>query len=81
MISSWQIAGDSGKRRREQPAQPTTNATLMEVEEGDQVTDSKEESLDVPNGFNPHRRRSTMPEMMLEQDIEALKKRMHQRGK
>jgi len=54
--------------------QPTTNPSVEEIE----VDDDKEDC--IPN-HDRRRRRSTMPEMMLQDDIEALRQRMQEKGK
>ena len=50
------------------------NPSVEEIE-----VDKNEEDGDVPN-YDGRRRRSTMPEMMLKDDIEALRKRMREKG-
>lgn len=56
--------------------QPTQNPSLIEVDGGE----DNDEEVCSPAGFNRHRRRSTMPEMMLKDDIEALREKMRKRG-
>ena len=73
-IHSFPLKQPRNPRRPSNQYRPSMNPSVEEIE-----VDKNEEDGDVPN-YDGRRRRSTMPEMMLKDDIEALRKRMREKG-